>query len=268
MGMMEKCRKYCSEALGTAVLVGLGCGTAVFARGAGAGFGVVTSAWVMTVALAFGLAMMAMVYALGSISGAHLNPAVSLSMALRKKMGWLECVFYIISQIIGAVLGALALFILIKLMGIPATGNMGVNSYSTGVLAGLATWRQIIIAMLVEIALTFVFVFTFLGVTRKGQNKVVSGIVIGLTLMLVHLMGVAITGASINPARSLAPAFFGGTVALREVWVFIVAPLIGGALAALAAWCKFRNEDDETEVADAEPARPRTTTARSTTARG
>ena len=264
--MMKDWRKYLAEMLGTSVLVGLGCGTAVIvglatAVTGGAG----SAAWIVAVALAFGLAVMAMVYAIGSVSGAHLNPAVSLALAIRKKLSWKDFCFYVISQFIGAIGGASLLFMVLKLFGMGSvTGLMGTNSYSGGVLATLEPWRQILIALIIEIVLTFIFVFTILGVTRKSQNKAVAGIVIGLTLALVHIIGISFTGTSVNPARSFGPAVFGGGAALKEVWLFIVAPLIGGALAAFMAWGLFKKDEEEKEVSDAKPAREITEAAATT----
>jgi len=241
--MMKDCRKYLAEMLGTMILVILGCGTAVFAGAMGAGAG-----WIVAVAFAFGLALVAIAYTIGTVSGAHINPAVSLGMVLKKRISWKDFAFYVVFQVIGAIIGAAILFALFKLVGIPTrgVGGLGSNSYSgTAVLAGLAAWEQIVAAIIVEVVLTFIFVLTILGVTRKTDNKVAAGLIIGLTLVVVHLFAITITGTSVNPARSIGPAIFAGVDALKEVWVFIVAPLVGGALAAVVACCLYKGEEKE-----------------------
>jgi aquaporin Z len=137
-------------------------------------------------------------------------------------------------------------------MDVPTEGNMGANSYSgTAVLSELAAGQQIVVALITEILLTFIFVLTILGVTRKADNKAAAGLIIGLTLTVIHLASISVTGTSVNPARSIGPALFGGLDALKEVWLFIVAPLIGGMLAALTAYCLFDGEEGENNVKDA-----------------
>lgn len=219
---MESVKKYFAEAIGTMVLVLFGCGSAAIA---GSVLGT------LGIALAFGLSIVAMAYVIGSISGCHVNPAVSIAMFIDKRLSLKDFAGYVIFQCIGAIAGIALLALIINsadLGGFAATG-LGQNGFDDASSVGLS----MIGAIIVEIILTFVFVFTVLGVTDNDKNAAVAGIVIGLTLAFVHIMGIPLTGTSVNPARSLAPALFIGGVALQQVWVFIVAPLIGGSLAAL-----------------------------------
>ena len=206
-------KKYICEAVGTFVLTLVGCGVAV-----------VTNANVVATSLAFGLTIVAMAYSIGNVSGCHINPAVSLSMLMTKKLTIKEFIFYVIAQIIGAIAAAAILGVLLS-----SFKALGANSY--GMEGQLAT--NIWIALLVECILTFIFITAILGVTSKRENTVITGLVIGLTLTLVHLFGIAFTGTSVNPARSLGPALIQGGKALCQVWIFIVAPLVGSALASL-----------------------------------
>ncbi len=206
-------KKYICELVGTFVLTLVGCGVAV-----------VTGANVVATSLAFGLTIVAMAYSIGNVSGCHINPAVSLSMLMTKKISVKEFVFYVIAQIIGAILAAAVLGVLLS-----SFKSLGANTY--GAEGQLAT--NVGIALLVEVILTFIFITAILGVTSKKENTAVVGIVIGLTLTLVHLLGISFTGTSVNPARSLGPAIFVGGTALKQVWVFIVAPLVGSLLASV-----------------------------------
>ncbi len=206
-------KKYICELVGTFVLTLVGCGVAV-----------VTGANVVATSLAFGLTIVAMAYSIGNVSGCHINPAVSLSMLMTKKISVKEFVFYVIAQIIGAILAAAVLGVLLS-----SFKSLGANTY--GAEGQLAT--NVGIALLVEVILTFIFITAILGVTSKKENTAVAGIVIGLTLTLVHLLGISFTGTSVNPARSLGPAIFVGGTALKQVWVFIVAPLVGSLLASV-----------------------------------
>ncbi len=215
---MESIKKYLAEVIGTCVLVTFGCGTAV-AVGCDSASG---GGYILT-ALAFGLTIVAMAYSIGNISGCHINPAVSLAMLIRKQISVKDFVGYVISQIIGAAVGCLILLIVFG-----ADCGFGANQIQAGWENGSAG-----AALLVEIVLTFVFVIAIIGVTSKEGNSAVSGIVIGLSLTLVHILGIALTGTSVNPARSLMPALFAGGDALAQVWIFIVGPLVGGALAAV-----------------------------------
>ena len=218
-------KKYISEFIGTCVLVLFGCGTAV-----------VTGADVVATSLAFGLSIVAMAYVIGNISGCHVNPAVSLAMLINKKMDVKEFCLYVVSQVLGAFFGVALLKMILAgtLMG---TEALGANGYGKLSASGIS----LVSAILVEVILTFVFIYTILGVTSDDKKGAVAGIVIGLTLTFVHLIGINLTGTSVNPARSLAPAVFLGGEALKQVWVFILAPFAGSAIAAVVY--KFLNKE-------------------------
>ncbi len=219
---MDNFKKYLAEAIGTCVLVTFGCGTAV-AVGCDSASG---SGYLLT-ALAFGLVIVAMAYSIGNISGCHVNPAVSLAMLIRKQLTPVDFAGYVISQCIGSLVGCVILGIV---FGFDC--GYGANQIQAGWTNGSYG-----AAFLVEVVLTFVFVIAIIGVTSKEANAAVSGVVIGLTLTLVHILGIALTGTSVNPARSLMPAIFAGGDALSQVWIFILAPLVGGALAAVVYGC-------------------------------
>lgn len=213
-------KKYLAELIGTFILVFVGCGSAVF-------LGCDPAGGHLAVALAFGLAIVATAYVIGGISGCHINPAVSLAMLLQKKLSAKDFCGYVIAQVIGAIIGAAVLKLLVSGFElVDLTGGLGSN--------GVANAGGIGGALIVEIILTFIFIFTILGVTSDESKGSVAGIVIGLTLAFVHIIGIPLTGTSVNPARSIGPALFAGGDALANVWVFIVAPLIGAALASIA----------------------------------
>ncbi len=214
-------KKYLCELVGTAVLVLFGCGSAAIAGKALGTLGI---------ALAFGLSIVAMAYVIGNVSGCHVNPAVSLAMFMNKKMSGKDFVFYVIAQVIGAICGIGILYGIMMNSNLDvAVQGLGANGFGEASTVGI----NMMGAILVEVILTFVFIYTILGVTSDDNKSAVAGIVIGLTLTFVHIMGIPLTGTSVNPARSLAPAIFLGGTALKQVWVFIVAPFIGSALAAL-----------------------------------
>ncbi|MBQ8892007.1 MAG: MIP family channel protein [Bacilli bacterium] len=210
-------KKYISEFVGTCLLTLIACGVAVIV-------GCDTAAGIVATSLAFGLVVVAMAYSIGNVSGCHINPAVSLGMYVSGKMELKECIKYMISQILGAFLGSVLLGVCLGSFEL-----LGANGYGGILPNGMEV--TLITALLVEVILTFVFVTTILGVTDKKENGHITGLIIGLTLVLVHLFGISITGTSVNPARSLAPAILQGGEALRQVWVFIVAPLVGSVLA-------------------------------------
>jgi aquaporin Z len=185
--------------------------------------------------LAFGFAIIASAYAIGNISGCHVNPAVSLAMLLEKKISLKDFVGYVIAQILGALAGSGILYAILSSTVI-GTDSLGANGY--GILS--ATDISLLGAIVTEIILTFIFIYTILGVTSDDKKSNVAGIVIGLTLTFVHLLGIALTGTSVNPARSLAPALIMGGEELSQVWVFIVAPLVGAILATYTF--KFLNK--------------------------
>lgn len=219
-------KKYICEFIGTAVLVLFGCGSAAIAGGALGTLGI---------ALAFGLSIVAMAYVIGDVSGCHINPAVSLAMLINKKISLKEFLFYVLAQVVGAIAGTALLFAIMKCAGMEIV-SLGQNGFGEASAVGL----NMLGAIIVEVILTFVFIYTILGVTSNEKMGSVAGIVIGLTLAFVHIMGIPLTGTSVNPARSLAPAIFIGGTALKQVWVFIVAPFIGSALAAITY--KFTNK--------------------------
>ncbi len=207
-------KKYISEAIGTCVLVLIGCGVAVLSSGD-----------LVATSLAFGLAIVAMAYSVGTISGGHFNPAVTLGVLINKKIKGNEAIIYIVAQVIGALIGAGLLYVIFSSCSI-GVGNLGANGFGT------ASSKDITLAgaLLVEVILTFIFVLTVLFASNEKDNKL-AGLVIGLSLTLVHLIGIQLTGTSVNPARSLAPALILGGQAFRQVWVFIIAPLVGAAIA-------------------------------------
>ena len=213
-------KKYLAELVGTFVLTFLGCGAAV-ALGCGA-----DTASIVGTAFAFGLAVVAMAYTIGGISGCHINPAISLGCFLSGRMTAKDCGMYIIFQVIGAILAAA---LLAGIVGTAPdaiiTTKTGANACAFGVTNGL----------IVEIVLTMIFVLVVLGATAKtnGATNNFAGLAIGLSLILIHLVGIHFTGTSVNPARSIGPALFEGGDALNQLWVFIIGPFIGGALAAL-----------------------------------
>ncbi len=209
---MSSIKKYVAEFIGTCVLVLFACGTAAMV-------GCDTPAGYLATALSFGLVIVAMAYSIGNVSGCHINPAVSIAMLISGKLSVKDFIGYIIAQFAGATAGAALLMLFAG-----KDSGLGTNAlYDDNVL----------LSLLIEVILTFVFVLAILGVTSKIENSSVAGIVIGLSLTLVHLLGIAFTGTSVNPARSFGPAIFVGGDALANLWVFIVAPLVGGALAAV-----------------------------------
>ncbi|WP_092113014.1 MIP/aquaporin family protein [Prevotella sp. KH2C16] len=218
-------KKYLAEMVGTMVLVLMGCGVAV-SVGCNP---VADQASVIATALAFGLSVVAMAYTIGGISGCHINPAITFGVALSGRMSWKEACSYMISQVIGGVIGAAVLYLITSSAGLVGTGAndlQAINEAQTiSVLGGL----------LAEIFFTCVFVLVVLGATAKtnGATNNFAGLAIGLTLVLVHLACIRYTGTSVNPARSIGPALFQGGTALTNLWIFIVGPLVGGALAAL-----------------------------------
>ena len=206
-------RACIAELIGTAVLVFFGCGTACV-------IGCDVTGGYLATAVAFGLVIVAMAYSIGNISGCHINPAVTLSMFISNKISLKDAVTYWIAQFAGGILGGALLLVFF-----PKSSCLGTNGLYDGSIAK---------SLLIEVILTFVFVLAILGVTSKVKNDQIAGLVIGLTLTLVHILGIGFTGTSVNPARSFGPALFAGGDALKNVWVFIVAPLIG---AAIAAYC-------------------------------
>jgi aquaporin Z len=220
---MENLNKYAAELVGTLVLVLIGCGSAVIAG---------HSIGVLGIALAFGLAVLAMVYAIGPISGCHINPAITIAMLAAGKMKKELAACYIVAQCIGAILGAGILLIIAS--GMPgysiAANGLGQNGYGPGYQNGYSMGA----AFAAELVLTAVFLLVVFGATSKKAPSGFAGLAIGLSLTMIHLVAIPITGTSVNPARSLGPALLVGGTALSQLWLFIVAPILGGLLAAYA----------------------------------
>lgn len=220
---MEAIRKYVAEFIGTMVLVIMGCGTAMLV-----GCDAVNGGGYILTALAFGLVIVGMAYCVGNISGCHINPAVSLGVLISGGMSVKDFICYVISQCLGAIAGTGILSLIFTLGGVTdKTGGYGSNGLA-GVNGNAGA------GLIVEIVLTCIFVLTIIGVTsKKAGHGSFGGLVIGLTLTLVHILGIGLTGTSVNPARSLGPAIFAGGDALSSLWVFIVGPFVGAALAAV-----------------------------------
>ncbi len=239
-------KKYCAEFIGTMVLVLMGCGSAMF-------LGCEPFGGHLAVAFAFGLSIVAMAYVIGNISGCHINPAVSLAMLISKKLSVTDFIGYVIAQFAGATAGAGILKFISNLDGADALVKEVYNN--KGAFEGLGSNGfgsiGMVGAIVVEIILTFIFIFTIMGVTSDKAKGAVAGIVIGLTLTFVHIVGIPLTGTSVNPARSFGPALIAGISGgdqLSELWVFIVAPLVGAILAALVY--KIINNDKADEAAE------------------
>ena len=215
-------KKYLAELIGTMVLVLLGCGSAVFA-GSAAG-PVATGVGTLGVAFAFGLSVVAMAYTIGNISGCHINPAITLGVALSGRMKWNEAIMYMVFQVFGAIIGSLILFALVSTGTHEGPTATGANGFANG---------QMLQAFIAEAVFTFIFVLVVLGSTdsKKGAGNF-AGLAIGLTLVLIHIVCIPITGTSVNPARSIGPALFDCGKALSQLWLFIVAPFVGAALSA------------------------------------
>ena len=221
-------KKYIAECLGTFVLVFFACGTAAALGCNGAD---PNAAYLLT-ALSFGLVIVAMAYSIGHVSGCHINPAVSIAMLVAGRMNVKDFIGYVVAQFIGATAGAGCLRAVLG----PESG-LGTNGLYNGSVGA---------SLIIEIVLTFVFVFAILGVTSKEKDSSVAGLVIGLSLVLVHILGIHFTGTSVNPARSFGPALVaaigGNTAPISQLYVFIIGPLVG---AALAAFCyKFLESKD------------------------
>jgi len=232
-------RRYVAEALGTACLVFFGVGVATLSFGFKL-TGSSTSAGVVTTALAFGFVMLILAYALGPICGAHINPAVTLGFFVARRISPADAAGYWVAQIVGAIVGAAILRVMFS--GAPGystkTTGLGANGYGAHSTIHLGTGG----AFLAEVVLTFLFVLVVLTVTRKAAWPQLGGVAIGLALATVHLIGIPLTGTSVNPARSIGPALFVGGAALSQLWLFILAPLVGGAIAAATSWYLYPEE--------------------------
>lgn len=232
-------KKYIAEFIGTFILVTLGCGTAMLV-----GCDAKDGCGYLLTALAFGLAIVAMAYGVGNISGGHVNPAVSLGFLISGGITVTDFIGYVVAQCLGALAGSGLLALIFNLGDVKdMTGGYGTNG-----LAGVGD--NAVAGLLVEIVLTFIFLLAILGVTSKNQTHgSFGGLIIGLTLVVVHILGIGLTGTSVNPARSLGPAIVaaidGNTTPIACIWVFIIGPLIGAALAALLY--KFLESPDKAE---------------------
>jgi aquaporin Z len=230
-------KKYAAEFIGTFSLVLFGCGSAVIAgtsRVGPSGIGL------LGIAVAFGFALVAMAYAIGGISGCHINPAVTIGVLTAGRMTVKDAVGYIIAQCLGAILGAAVLYLIAS--GQPGftlpEWGLGANGWGEGYLGNY----NILSAFVIEAVMTFLFIFVILGTTSKFGNSAMAGLAIGVTLMLIHLVAIPVTGTSVNPARSLGPALFSGGKALAQLWLFIVAPIIGAVVSALVWRLGFDKE--------------------------
>ncbi|WP_028900407.1 MIP/aquaporin family protein [Prevotella sp. HJM029] len=212
-------KKYLAEMFGTMVLVLMGCGVAVSLS-----CNYAEPATVIGTAMAFGLSVVAMAYTIGGISGCHINPAITLGVFLSGKMSGKDAVGYMIAQVVGAFIGSTLLYLLTQNAGLIGTGANDLQDAGVTVVGGL----------LAEIIFTCVFVLVVLGATSKtnGATNNFAGLAIGLSLILIHLACIRYTGTSVNPARSIAPAFYAGGSALQHLWIFIVGPFIGACCAA------------------------------------
>jgi len=227
MSYISDVKKYLAELIGTFVLVFMGCGSAVLA-GRYIGF--------VGISFAFGLSVLAMAYAIGGISGCHINPAISISMLVAGKMKAKDTAIYVVMQCIGAIIAASILYGVA--LGNPgyslAANGLGQNGYDAASPGGFSMTS----GFLAEVVLTFIFLLVIFGSTSERAPSGFAGISIGLSLVLIHLVGIPITGTSVNPARSLGPAVIVGGTALSQLWLFWVAPIIGGLLAAFV-WRLF-----------------------------
>lgn len=223
MTNIKDVKKYFAEMIGTFVLVFMGCGSAVLAGKNDIGY--------LGISFAFGLSLVAMFYAIGGISGCHINPAVSISMLASGKMKLKDTIAYVIMQCIGAIIGAVVLYGIA--VGNPlyniAINGLGQNGYD----AASPGHFSMTSGFIAEVVLTFIFLLVIYGSTSSKAPSGFAGIAIGLSLVLIHIVGIPVTGVSVNPARSLGPAIIVGGVALSQLWLFWVAPIIGGLLAAL-----------------------------------
>ncbi|HLJ72733.1 MAG TPA: aquaporin [Roseiarcus sp.] len=221
-------QKSIAEFIGTFTLVFFGCGAAVIG-GMGTG---ATAINVLGIAFAFGLAIVAMAYGIGPISGCHVNPAVSLGVFTAGRMSFSDLISYVVAQVAGAIVGALVLYLILSGKASGWNGGLGQDGWGAGYLGEY----NALSAFIFEVVATFLFLVCILGVTQEGAPSHLAGLAIGMTLVAIHIVGINVDGVSVNPARSIGPALVGvGTNphAVAQLWLFIIAPLIGGALAGL-----------------------------------
>jgi aquaporin Z len=226
--MNQGMSKYLAECFGTAVLILVGCGAIAIGTGATGA----TAVNVIGIAFSFGLAVTAMAYAIGPISGCHINPAVSVAMATAGRMSWAEAGGYVVAQLIGGIIGAGLLVLVLKgkLAGYDiATAGLGQNGWGENYLGKYG----LMAAVIVEFLATFIFIYVILAATNPTLNLQVAGLIIGLTLFALHFPFINVTGLSVNPARSLGPAVFVGGEGLKQVWLFLLVPTVAGAVAGV-----------------------------------
>ena len=224
--MVSTTSKFIAELIGTMVLVLMGCGSAVIAGADGT-----TGVGLLGISFAFGLSVVAMAYAIGHISGCHINPAISIAMVAAGRMKLAEAAYYIVAQIIGAIVGAGILYVIFTNHPGAEMGPwaLGSNGWGSGYLDEYNT----LAAFVAEFVFTFIFLLVILGSTStKNIHGGFAGLAIGLSLVLIHIVGIKITGVSVNPARSIGPAIFAQGAALFQIWLFIAAPVLGGVFAA------------------------------------
>lgn len=242
-------QKLTAEVIGTLVLVFFGCGSVTYASATNA------PSTITTIGLTFGIAIVVMVYAFGRVSGGHFNPAVSVGAALSGRIAWRHVGLYVLAQLVGALLGALLLFLLMQgYETFEAEGNMGQNSFGDAG-SGYAWWA----AFLLEMLITFVFVTVILAVTdTRNEHPGLAPLAIGLTLAAIHFVAIPATGTSANPARSIGPALFAGPEAIKQLWLFILAPTIGAAIAGVVYPLAFGRVGDAVPGSGISFSRPRT----------
>jgi aquaporin Z len=222
-------KKFIAEFLGTFSLVLFGCGAAVVS---GISMTGPLGIGLLGISLAFGLAVVAMAYAIGPISGCHINPAISIAMLAAGKMNVKDALTYIIAQVLGAIAGSGVLYLIVSnQIGFEKLGEWGLGSNGWG--EGYLGNYSITGAFVTEAVLTCLFLLVIFGTTAKEGNPNMAGLAIGITLVLIHLVAIPVTGTSVNPARSIGPAIFAGGKALNQLWLFIVAPVVGGLLGAV-----------------------------------
>jgi aquaporin Z len=232
--------KYIAEFIGTFCLVLFGCGAAVVAGASAEGIAP-AGIGLLGIALAFGVSVVVMAYTIGPISGCHINPAISIAMLVAGQLSAKDTIGYVIAQCLGAIAASAVLYLILSgkpdfKMGEYALGSNGWGELYNGQYSMTA-------AFITEAVFTFIFLTVIFGVTAKRANPSMAGLAIGLSLVLIHLVCIPITGTSVNPARSLAPALFAGGLALKQLWLFIVAPILGGIVAAIF-WKTVMKEDD------------------------
>lgn len=225
-------KAYVAELFGTFCLVFVGCACIITG-----GFGGLLPAGALGIGLTFGIIVVAMAYAVGPVSGAHLNPAVTLGAFLAGRMDAKDVFPYMAAQIAGAILGAAMLWIITAGAAVGAPPNLGANGWDP--IAGYSTLS----AFLTELVATFIFVTVILGVTSRKHETVLAGLVIGLTLAVLHLAFIPVSGNSLNPARSIGPALFSGVGAIAQLWLYLIAPLLGGAIAGMVAKARLLEKD-------------------------